>query len=186
MVLTGLICFAVSCFVDTDLTADSAGGQFVMSQLLRGFGQILAFMPLNQMSVGALPPEDAPDAAGLYNMARNLGGSLGLALLGVFIDRRVEAHADYIGQSVSQNSGLAQSTLAGQAAAFAAGDGGDRALGGMQAMAALSATVRQQALIMTYSECFWLLGVSLVVMMPLVLLLRPPPQRGAPAREMAH
>jgi len=185
-VLTGLVCFALSCFVDTDLTADTGGGQFIMSQMLRGLGQILAFMPLNQMSVGSLPPEDAPDAAGLYNMARNLGGSLGLALLGVFIDRRVEAHADYIGQSVTQNSDLAQSMMASRAAGLTAANGGDAALGSMQAFASLSGTVRQQALIMTYSECFWVLGVSLIVLMPLVLILKPPPPRGAPAREMGH
>jgi DHA2 family multidrug resistance protein len=185
-VLTGLVCFAISCFLDTDLTAESAGPQFIASQLLRGFGQILSFMPLNQMSVGSVSPEDAPDAAGLYNMARNLGGSLGLALLGVFIDRRVEAHADYIGQSVTQNSELAQSTLAGQAAGFSATNGGDLGLGQLQSVAALSGTVRQQALIMTYSECFWVLGVALIVLMPLVLVLRPPPPRGARAQEMGH
>jgi DHA2 family multidrug resistance protein len=184
-VLTGLVCFSLSCFIDTDLSANTGGSQFVMSQALRGFGQILAFMPLNQASVGAVPREDAADAAGLYNMARNLGGSLGLALLGVFIDRRVQDHVDFIGASVTSNSVLAQSRMADQAAAFAAANGGDIQTGQQQAMAALAATVRQQALIITYSECFWVLGVALIMMMPLVLVLRPPP-RSAIATEAAH
>ncbi len=184
-VLIGLACFAASCFVDIGLTAQTSGDQFVFSQLLRGVGQILAFMPLNQASVGAVGPEDAADAAGLYNMARNLGGSLGLALLGVFIDRRVEAHADYIGQAVTQNSDLAQSRIAAQAAGFAATNGGDQPLAQTQALTALAGTVHQQALIITYSECFWVLGVALILLMPLVFLLRQPP-RGANPSEMGH
>jgi DHA2 family multidrug resistance protein len=184
-VLLGLMCFALSCFLDIGLTADTSGDHFVISQLLRGVGQILAFMPLNQASVGSVPPEDAADAAGLYNMARNLGGSLGLALLGVFIDRRVEAHADYIGQAVTQNSELAQSRLAGQAAGFAATNGGDMGAANMQALSALNGTVHQQAMIITYSECFWILGIALIGLMPLVFLLKAPP-KGSSAAEMAH
>ncbi|HTV49799.1 MAG TPA: DHA2 family efflux MFS transporter permease subunit [Steroidobacteraceae bacterium] len=182
VVTCGLVCFAASCFIDIHLTAQSAGGDFVVSQILRGFGQILSFMPLNQASVGAVSREDTADAAGLFNMARNLGGSLGLALLGVFIDRRVEDHADVIRESVSANSPLLQERLAGQAAFFAQQNGGDLAYGHQQALGELAAQIHQQAMVMTYSECFWILGIALVVMLPLVLLLRPPPRRPGPPR----
>jgi DHA2 family multidrug resistance protein len=184
MVLCGLICFATSCFLDTDLTGQSSGANFVVSQLLRGFGQILSFMPLNQASVGAVSREDAGDAAGLYNMARNLGGSLGLSILGIFIDRRVEAHSDAIRETVTSNSPMVQDHIAAQAASLA-GPGGDLAYGRMQALRALSTTIHQQAMVITYSECFWVLGVALLAMMPLILLLRPPP-RGAPPPTDAH
>ncbi len=83
MVIAGLLCFAVSCLLDISLTAQSVGHDFYSSQLLRGVGQMLAMMPLNQASMSAVSREEAGDAAGLYNMARNLGGSVGLALLGV-------------------------------------------------------------------------------------------------------
>lgn len=182
MVVAGLLCFAASCFLDLGLTGESSGHDFVLSQLLRGFGQMLCFMPLNQASVGSVSREDAGDAAGLYNMARNLGGSIGLALLGVFIDRRVGSHADAIGATVTANSQLAQERLAAQGAALA--DAGDVARGQMAALAQLTATIHRQALIITYAECFWVLGVGLVLMLPLVFFLRPPP-RGAPVAE-AH
>jgi DHA2 family multidrug resistance protein len=55
----------------------------------------------------------------------------------------------------------------------------------MQALRALSTTIHQQAMVITYSECFWVLGVALLAMMPLILLLRPPP-RGAPPPTDAH
>ncbi len=185
MVVLGIACFAASCFIDIDLTADSTGHDFVLSQLLRGFGQILAFMPLNQASVGAVGREDAADASGLYNMARNLGGSLGLALLGVFIDRRTGSHYDAITATVSANSTLAQERISQQAASFTAASG-DAAQGQLQALSGLSATISRQSLVITYSECFWVLGVALLFMLPLVLLLRQPPRMGGAPSEMGH
>ncbi len=140
VVLCGLLCFGGSCFIDIHLTAQSSGGDFIISQLLRGVGQILSFMPLNQASVGAVSREDTADAAGLFNMARNLGGSIGLALLGVFIDRRVEGHADVIRESVNANSQLLQQRLAAQTAAFAQG-GGDVAYAHQQAIAQLAGQI---------------------------------------------
>ena len=61
-------------------------------------------MPLNQASMSAVSQAEAGDAAGLYNMARNLGGSVGLALLGIFIDRRDAYHDAVIRESVTANS----------------------------------------------------------------------------------
>jgi DHA2 family multidrug resistance protein len=179
LVFTGFLCFTVSCFLDIHLTAQSSGRDFVASQLLRGLGQMLCFMPLNQASVGSVSRRDTPDASGLFNMARNLGGSLGLALVGVFIDRRVESHADAIISTVNADSPLVQERIAAQAATFAGGTG-DLDHGRMQAMKQLAGTIHQQALVITYSECFWILGVGLILMSPLVLLLRRPPAPGAP------
>jgi MFS transporter, DHA2 family, multidrug resistance protein len=152
---------------------------------------MLAFMPLNQASVGSVSREDTPDAAGLYNMARNLGGSIGLALLGVFIDRRTELHADMIRQSVTANSTLLQERLASQSAFFAARSG-DLAAGNQQAIGQLAGQIHQQALVMTYSDCFWILGVGLIILLPTIFLLpsraslrgpggRPPAASGSPA-----
>jgi DHA2 family multidrug resistance protein len=181
VVFCGLVCFAVSCFLDIHLTAQSAGRDFVFSQLLRGVGQMLAFMPLNQLSVGSVGRQDTADAAGLFNMARNLGGSIGLALQGVFIDRRTEFHADAIRESVTANSPLLQERLAGQAALFAE-RGGDALHANGQAIGQLAQEIHVQALVMTYSDCFWCLGVGLIVLMPMVLILRRPasPSAGGP------
>ncbi len=184
LVTCGILCFAGSCFLDVHLTPDSGGGDFIYSQVLRGFGQILAFMPLNQISVGSVSRADTADAAGFFNMARNLGGSIGLALQGVFIDRRTEAHADAIRESVTANSTVLQEHIAQQSAFFAERSG-DLAHANQQAIGQLAQQIHLQAMVMTYSDCFWVLGAGLIVLLPMVLLLRPramPPAIPTPPR----
>lgn len=171
MVLVGLLCFSWSCLLDTSLTAQSVGHDFVASQLLRGFGQLLSMMPLNQASMAAVATQDAGDAAGLYNMARNLGGSVGLALLGTLIDRRNAFHDEMIRESVSANSVIGQDHIVAQAAGFAA-NYGDLAQAKLQAMAQLAAEIARQAAVMTYAETFYVLGVAMLLCVPLVLLLK--------------
>jgi DHA2 family multidrug resistance protein len=186
----GIVCFAASCMLDIHLAADSGGGDFVASQLLRGLGQMLAFMPLNQISVGSVSRADTADAAGLFNMARNLGGSIGLALQGVFIDRRTEAHADAIRESVTANSTLLQERIAQQGAFFAQRTG-DLAHANQQAIGQLAQQIHLQAIVMTYSDCFWILGVGLIVLLPMVMVLprkvmpSAPPAPAAVARSQA-
>jgi MFS transporter, DHA2 family, multidrug resistance protein len=170
IVATGLVCFVTSCLLDVHLTAQSSGTNFVASQLLRGVAQMLSFSPLNQASLTLVDREDTADAAGLFSMARNLGGSIGLALLGVFIDRRVENHADSIRESVSANSQLLQDRLAAQASLFAERTG-DMIHGQQEAIGQLALQIHQQALVMTYSDCFWVLGLVLALLLPVVLLL---------------
>jgi DHA2 family multidrug resistance protein len=180
MVALGLMFFAASCFLDVGLTADSAGGDFTYSQLLRGCGQVLCMMPLNQASLAAVGRQNAGDASGIYNMARNLGGSIGLALFGMIIDRRATTHVDSITETLSANSIAGQEHVAATAAAMAQG-GGDPAYAHMQALAQLSGEMQVQALVITYSECFWLLGMVMLAIIPLVFLLRKPAPGGPAA-----
>lgn len=170
MVTSGLLCFAASCFLDVHMSPDSAGSDFTLSQLLRGVGQILAAMPLNQASMAAIGRANAADGAGIYSMARNLGGSIGLALSGVFIDRFATMHSDTIRETVTANSLIGQARLA----AGGLSEGLDTATARLRAIAQLSNLIEKQALVMTYNDCFWMLGIFLVAIIPIVLLLRNP------------
>lgn len=175
MVIAGLLCFAVSCLLDIGLTAQSVGHDFYSSQLLRGVGQMLAMMPLNQASMSAVSREDAGDAAGLYNMARNLGGSVGLALLGIHIDRRNAFHADHIRESVTANSAIGQDHIAATSAGFIA-QHGDAAMAHQQALEQLAGQIQLQASVITFSETFYVLAIALLLCIPLALFLKKPKQ----------
>ncbi|GAB7529527.1 MDR family MFS transporter [Pseudomonas sp. 3A(2025)] len=171
MVIAGLLMFSASCLLDVALTADSVGHDFYASQILRGFAQMLAMMPLNQAAMSAVSNEQAGDAAGLYNMARNLGGSIGLALIGVLIDRRDHLHDAALRESVSANSTLVQEQMAERAASFAVSTG-DVAHAQTQALQQLADTIARQALVMTYGDCFLVLAFALAACVPLALLLK--------------
>jgi hypothetical protein len=109
IVATGLLLMMASCYIDTSLTADSTGSDFVDSQLLRGLGQVLSMMFLNQAAIAAVRPDEAGDASGLFNAARNLGGSIGLALLATVQERRLDYHhwtLNSAGQQRSCRAGL--------------------------------------------------------------------------------
>ena len=173
LIIMGLLCFAASCLLDTTLTTQSVGHDFYGSQLLRGLGQMLAMMPLNRVSMSAVAQHEAGDAAGLYNMARNLGGSVGLALLGTFIDRRDAFHDATIRESVTANSVLGQEHIAATASGFLA-QHGDRAIAHLQALGQFAAQIQQQAAAITFSETFFVLAIGLSLCMPLVLVLNQP------------
>jgi DHA2 family multidrug resistance protein len=179
MVITGLLFFAGSCLLDITLTAQSVGHDFYASQILRGVGQMLAMMPLNQASMATVSREEAGDAAGVFNMARNLGGSIGLALLGVYIDRRNAFHDAAIRDSVTANSLIGQDHLAATSTGFLA-QHGDPAYAHLQALGQLAGEIQQQAAVITFSETFYVLAVALLLCIPLALFLRKPTQPVAP------
>lgn len=179
MVIVGLLFFAGSCMLDITLTTQSVGHDFYWSQIMRGVGQMLVLMPLNQISMSAVTREEAGDAAGLYNMARNLGGSVGLALIGVYIDRRNAFHDAAIRDSVSANSVIGQDHLATTSAGFLA-QHGDRAFAHMQALGQLAGEIQLQASVITFTETFYVLGVALLLCIPLALLLGKPTRAAAP------
>ncbi|MGA8135828.1 MAG: DHA2 family efflux MFS transporter permease subunit [Pseudomonas gingeri] len=181
LVGTGLVLFVISCMMSLNLTVDSVGHDFDASQLVRGFAQILAMMPLNQITMAAVLPHEKGEAAGLYNMSRNIGGSIGLALTGVLIDRRSSYHDAMIRESLTANSTLGQDHMAAQTASFMS-QGGDQALAQLQTVGQLSRDIALQASVMTFTDCFYLLGIALALCIPLALLLKKPTLALSPAR----
>ncbi|WP_296257751.1 MULTISPECIES: DHA2 family efflux MFS transporter permease subunit [unclassified Pseudomonas] len=167
----GLLLYWASCLLDTTLTAQSVGHDFVASQLLRGVAQILVMMPLSQLSMRAVRTQDAGDASGLYNMSRNLGGTLGLALLGVLMDRRSHFHDDALREGILANSQLAQDHMASSTASYLA-QTGDTSTAQLQAFAQLANDIAQQASVMAYNDAFHLLGLAMVACLPLIFILK--------------
>ncbi len=167
----GMMVLAVSAYMETDLTSLSTGDSFVLSQLMRGVGTIFAMMFMNQAAIRSVPPAQASDASGLYNTARNLGGSLALAGIAVIQDQRNWLHSRRIEESLSANAVDVQDYMAAQT----------HALGGQAvAFRSLGNTIQTQALTMTYADLFWILAVGILAVSPLVLFLRPLPKNVKP------
>lgn len=171
VVLTGMLVMAGSCWLDTTLTVNSDGSDFVISQLMRGLGQALAMLFLNQAAIASVKPDEAGDASGLFNAARNLGGSIALALLATLQERREEFHRWTIHEALPANSPTVQDWVASQVASFGGGPDGLAA-----ALRMIDNTVLRQAMVMAYSDEFIALMVGISIVLPLCFLLRPLPK----------
>ncbi|MGF7147944.1 DHA2 family multidrug resistance protein [Sphingomonas zeicaulis] len=166
-VTCGMLIMAGSCWVDTALNATATGSDFIESQLMRGVGSILTFLFLNQAAIAAVSREEAGDAAGLFNSARNLGGSLALAGIATVQDQRVWFHSRRMEESLNANSQRVQDYISGL---------GDALGGPAAALRSLAGTIERDALVMTYNDIFWLLAMGILIVLPLVLFLRPLPK----------
>ena len=163
----GMILLALSAWLETDLTSLSTGTAFAGSQVMRGVGTVFASMFMNQAAIRSVGPDQASDASGLYNTARNLGGSLALAGIGVIQDHRIWLHSRRIEETLSANSDYVQSYMQQQAQSLGGSDAAFQSLNGV---------IQAQALTMTYADLFWLLTIGIICVTPLVLFLRPLPK----------
>lgn len=171
VVAAGMLIMAASCWLDTSLTASSDGSDFVVSQLLRGLGQVLSMLFLNQAAIASVAAEDAGQASGLFNAARNLGGSISLALLATLQERRLDFHRWTLHEGLPANDPSVQSWLAGQTQSFGGGPEGLEA-----AYRAIDGSVTREALVLAFSDEFTALLLAIMLVVPLVLLLRPLPK----------
>lgn len=164
---SGLIFMSMSCFISTDLTVQSGGAAFTVGQLLRGLGMVMTMLFLNQATVAAVAKDDAGDASGIFNAARNLGGSFALAALASFQDQRMWHHSRRTEETLQANDWRLNDYL----------DQLGQALGSPEAaFQALGATIQQQSFVMTYNDIFWTMGIVILCTLPLVLFLRPLPK----------
>ncbi|RKF21754.1 DHA2 family efflux MFS transporter permease subunit [Altericroceibacterium spongiae] len=170
----GMSVLCLSCYVDTELTAASTGSAFVESQILRGLGTVVTFLFLNQAAISAVPPSMASDAAGIFNAARNIGGSFALAGIATMQDKRLYFHSRRIEETLSANSLHVQDYIASMTQMLGSPEAAIRMLGNQ---------IAQQALVMAYNDLFWLLAVGVMIVTPLALLLKPLPKNltSAPA-----
>ena len=87
---------------------------------LRGVALLFCFIPINRLSLATLPPHELKNASGVFNLTRNLGGAVGLALLNTLIDRREQLHWNHLAAWIDPTRPEVQATLDTLAARFSA------------------------------------------------------------------
>jgi DHA2 family multidrug resistance protein len=137
------------------------------------------FVPLTTVSMDAIPREKMGNATSLFNLMRNIGGSIGIATTGTMLARRQQTVTAVLGTNVSVYDPGASMMFERLRAGFMAA-GADAATATSRANAALFGMVRQQAAMVSFVDIFQLLGIIFLVMTPLILLMRrPSASRGA-------
>ncbi|WP_395018325.1 MDR family MFS transporter [Dongia sp.] len=168
----GFTLFAVSNFMNIYLTADYSGPQLLWPNIVRAIGQAMVMTPLSAVAAAGIEAENAGSASGLFNMTRNLGGAIGIALLQTILTKREQFHSNVITQNVSQFNEATRQRIGELTRYFLTHGISDPVTAQHQAIVAIGRSVRRQATIMAYSDAFVLMGFALVVALGLGLLLK--------------
>jgi MFS transporter, DHA2 family, multidrug resistance protein len=147
-------------------------------QLLQGTGMALTFVPLTTATMQAIPPQRMGNATSLFNLMRNIGGSVGIAVTGTMLARQRQAVGTVLGENISAYDIQTQTLLAQIKARFMAG-GADAVTATERAYAALHGMLLQQASMVSFVWLFRLLGGIFLMLLPLILIMRRPKGRAA-------
>jgi DHA2 family multidrug resistance protein len=177
----GLVTFAAGSYLMTGITKDYDFYELLIPQILRGVGMMCAMVPTNTIALGTLPPERVKNASGLFNLTRNLGGAVGLAVINSVLNSRTDLHIVRLQERVNWGNATAVETL-NNLTQNAQGMG-DAAL---MALKQLSQIVHRQAVVMGFGDAFFLLTVFYVGLAAMVLLLKRPPALGTAPPGDAH
>lgn len=163
----GFCLFGVASFSSGVLNPDFAGPQFNQIQVIRAIGQPMIMVTISLIATAYIQPQDAGSASSLFNILRNLGGAIGIALLATLLDARAKVYFDYLREALVPSNPQVAERLAQLTERL----GNDTA-----ALGKLSEITHQQAMIMAYNDAFHFVGIGLAVSMLAVLLTRKLPQ----------
>ncbi|MGY8680262.1 MDR family MFS transporter [Bradyrhizobium sp. UFLA05-153] len=170
----GFVLFAASNFMNIYMTNDYAADQLLWPNVVRAIGQALVMAPLSAVATAGIEPENAGSASGLFNMTRNLGGAVGIALLQTVLTKREQYHSNVLMQSVSVFEQATRTRLEQLTQYFVNHGVVDRTDAAHRAYVAIGHVVQKQAFILAFSDTFYLLGAALIVALIASLFLKKP------------
>jgi DHA2 family multidrug resistance protein len=170
MMLIGFSGFAVGTYWTTNITSDWDFWELFIPQILRGSSLMLCMVPINNLSLGTLPPEQLKNASGLFNLTRNLGGAVGLAMINTILNKRLDLHLERLHESVSWGRAVAEDQLHSmqQSMTQVLPDGD------MSALKQLAKLVRTQANVLSFAEVFLVLTLLFAIAGVFTLMMHKP------------
>src|SRR5579862_6798774 len=169
IIVFGLITFAMGSYQMTWITRDFDFYELLLPQILRGIGMMCAMVPTNTIALGTLEADRVKNASGLFNLTRNLGGAVGLAIINEVLNDRTDLHISRLQDRVNWGNMAATETL---------NDFTQRMQGmgaaALMALKQLSQIVHRQAVVMGYGDAFFMLTLFYVGLSLLVMLLKKP------------
>ncbi len=150
----------------------------MIARVFQAAGLAFLFVPINTAAYAFVPPHKNNAASGLINLARNVGGSVGISLVTTILDRRAQFHQVRLVENTTPlNPRFNQALTSAQHVFTQHGNGA----GGNGPYALLFRNVQRQAETLAYIDCFWLLGIAFACMIPLIFVMR----KQKPGRPMA-
>ena len=182
-IVAGVFIFALSMWKHAHFTTQSGMPDFFWPLIFRGVGLGLIFVPLTNLALADLPMSKIPNGTGLFNLMRQLGGSVGIAVSATLLQRFQAIHRGDLIAQVSQYSDVTRARMAGIAANLVA-HGTPPAFADGAALKVLDGMVTRQALMLSFEQLFLLFGACFVLALPLLLLMHK--NKGMPGAGAAH
>jgi DHA2 family multidrug resistance protein len=169
----GLICFALGLYLNSALTAEWGWWQFFLPQAVRGISLMFLFIPVNSLALGTLAPDMVKGGSGLYNLMRNLGGAIGLAVINTVLTHRIALHMARLGEAVSAAHYGVSETLAHITTYLTPVLGSQASKG---ALSVLHNLTEREATVMAFSDVLMMIASVFVLgflVMPLMRKVQP-------------
>ncbi len=145
------------------------------ARVFQGAGLAFLFVPINTVAYAYLPRNKNNAASGLINLARNVGGSIGISFVTTMLARRTQTHRSDLTANLNPASPRVQAMLQGTTSALRAHSGSDAL---HQAYAMLQGSVERQATMLSYIDNFRILAIAALLLLPCVLLIKRPRKGG--------
>ena len=146
-------------------------------QFIQGCSMALVFVPLTTATMDPIRKEEMGNATSIFNLMRNMGGSIGIANATTYLFRREQMHVNLLGANVNAYNPASRSVLDGVRGGFF-GQGQDPATAMRQAYGVVYGMVQRQATMLSFNDTFRLLGIVFLLLLPLLLLMKRPASRG--------
>jgi DHA2 family multidrug resistance protein len=171
LLVFGLVVLSFSLFHMTNFDLQLDFRTAAIARMIQAIGMAFLFVPINTAAYAFLPREKNNAASGLMNLARNIGGSVGISLVTTMLDRRTQVHMNDLMSHVSASNPALRSMVQGATQTMQA-HGASAAHATQQAYALVQSTVQRQATVLSYIDCFRFLGFAILAMVPMVFLMK--------------
>ncbi len=184
LVSIGYALTAIMLFNLTHLSLNVSFGQITLWRMLQVIGLPFVFIPISTLNYVGVPRDKSNQISSFSNFARNLGGSMGTAMLTTFLTRTAQTHQNQLaantGNSMVYNAYIEKT----KAALMALGQGADQARS--LAVGHAYQQMLREASMLSYMNAFWVLSVIIACLIPLPFVMRKPPARVKAPLEAAH
>src|SRR5262249_47114522 len=182
-IVAGVSIFALAMWKHAHFTTESGFPDFFWPLIFRGVGLGLIFVPLTNLALADLPMSKIPNGTGLFNLMRQLGGSVGIALSATLLQRFTAIHRADLAANVTPYADATRERLATITQALIA-RGDVPAIAQTKAIGFLNGIVTRQAMMLSFEQLFLLFGMVFVIsllLLPLMHKSRGMPGAGAAA-----
>jgi DHA2 family multidrug resistance protein len=181
----GILICAISLYWFGLLDTTAGYWDFFWPQFIQGISMSMLFVPMTTIAMDAIPREEMGNATSIFNLVRNIGGSIGIATAATLLERYRQVYTNVLGAHVTPYNPNAQILLNKVRSSLIAG-GSDPVTAAQKTNAMLFGMVQRQAAMLSFIDLMRLFGILFVLILPLVLLVKPPRTSKSLSDEAAH